>query len=101
MKRKQLLHKAIVVFGFLSFMSLIGYFLALHDIYQDYASPEVWMRAGQPLPDWYSPVNRTPGEWGMVRYGFLLMLVFHILLFVRWMLKPDNPLLGSDERRAD
>ncbi len=100
MKRNQLFDGVILVFGFLSFMSLIGYFLALHDIWHNYASPEVWARARQPLPDRYSPVNRTPGEWEMVRYGFFLMLAFHILLFVRRLLGAGNPPLRFDEKQG-
>ncbi len=91
MKRNQLLDGAISVFGFLSFMSLIGYFLALHDIWHDYASPEVWGRAGQALPDWYSPGNQTSLEWGMLQFGFCLMLVFHILLFWKMLLGTKKP----------
>jgi hypothetical protein len=77
------LNSAVFVLGVLSFVSLIGFFLALHDIGHDYASPEVWIRAGQVLPQWYSPVNRCPLEWGMLQVGFVLILSFHILLFVK------------------
>jgi hypothetical protein len=87
MKGIQLLNRAILVLGFLSFISLIGYFLALHDIWHDYAGPEVWARAGQGLPEWYSPVNRTPAEWGVVQFGFCFMLLFHVLLFVKLVLR--------------
>ena len=96
MKRKQWLDGAILGFGFLSFMSLIAFFLALHDIWYDYASPEVWARVGQPLPDWYSPVNRAPLEWGILQCGFCLMLAFHILLFVNLLLGAKNPHLRID-----
>jgi hypothetical protein len=83
MKVTQILDGAIVVFGFLSFMSLVGYFLAGQDIWHEYASPEVWARAGQALPDWYSPANRCLPEWKVLQAVFLLMLTFHVLLFVR------------------
>ncbi len=72
-------------------MSLAGYFLACHDIWHDYASPEVWTRAGQALPDWYSPFNRCPLEWRVLQVGFVLVTAFHALLFVR-------RLLGSGEK---
>lgn len=81
--RKQLLDSVIFIVGILSFASLFFYYAALHDIWHDYASPEVWVRAGQTLPAWYSPVNRCPLEWGFLQVGFLLMLTFHILLFVK------------------
>ena len=90
MKWRQWMDGAIVMFGFLSFMSLIAYYLALHDIWHDYASPEVWSRAGQALPGSYDPVNRCPLEWGVLRVGFLLMLAFHILLFVRRLLRTKS-----------
>lgn len=81
---KKVLDGGIVLFGVLSFLSLILFFLALSDIGHDYASPEVWARAGQTLPSWYVPeVNRCPLEWRALQVGFLLMLTFHLLLFVR------------------
>jgi hypothetical protein len=87
MKSRPWLDTTIVVLGILSFLSLVGYFLALHDIWHDYASPEVWARAGQSLPSWYSPYNRTPGEWAMCQVGFVLILAFHLLLFARFVLR--------------
>jgi hypothetical protein len=85
MKPKHWLDTAVGIFGPLSFLSLIGFFLAGHDIWHDYASPEVWARAGQALPTWYSPGNRTPLEWGMMQVGFLIVLAFHVLLFARFV----------------
>jgi hypothetical protein len=82
---------AVVIFGSLSFISLIFYFLALHDIWHDYASPEVWARAGQNLPSWYDPVNRCPVEWGILQIGFLMMLSFHILLVTRHIVARSEP----------
>ncbi len=83
MKWRQWIDSAIVLFGGLSFLSLVAFFLALNDIGHDYASPEVWIRAGQALPDWYSPVHRCFLEWRILQAGFLIMLAFHILLFAR------------------
>jgi hypothetical protein len=77
MKRKRWLDSAVLVFGVLSLLSLAAFFLALTDISHDYASPDVFARAGQPLPDWYSPVNRCPLEWRILQIGFVLMLAFH------------------------
>ena len=74
----------VALFGALSFLGLAGWFLAGHDIWHDYASPEVWMRAGQALPDWYSPLSRCPLEWGVMQVGFLLVLAFHVMLIIRW-----------------
>jgi hypothetical protein len=80
---RQFMNSTIFVLGSLSFVALCFYFLALHDIWHDYASPEVWSRAGQNLPSWYSPVNRCPLEWGFLGVGFWIMVAFHVLLVVR------------------
>jgi hypothetical protein len=79
----RILEGGIKIFGALSFLGIVGCFLALNDIWHDFASPDVWKRAGQALPDWYSPVNRCPLEWGFLQVGFLLIVIFHILLFAR------------------
>ncbi len=65
MNPRRFVDAAVTVLAPLSVLSLIGFFLAGHDIYHDYASPEVWARAGQPLPAWYADFNRTPLEWGV------------------------------------
>jgi hypothetical protein len=85
MKQRRWLDTVAVILGVLSFLALFFFYAALHDIWHDYASPEVWSQAGQNLPDWDSPVNRCPLEWGFLQVGFLMMLSFHILLAVRWI----------------
>ncbi len=45
-----LLDEVVVVSGVLSLFSLLLYFLALHDLWHDFASPEVSARAGETLP---------------------------------------------------
>ncbi len=87
MNRRRWIDTAVAILGTLSFLSLVGCFLALHDIWWDYASPAVWAHAGQPLPDWYSPVNRTPGEWGMMQTGFVVLVSFHVLLLARYLIR--------------
>ena len=52
MESRRLLNAALALLGVLSFLSLIAFYLALSDIGHDYASPQVWARAGQALPDW-------------------------------------------------
>jgi len=85
MKQGRWLDTGAAILGVLSFLGLFFFYAALHDIWHDYASPEVWSHAGQNLPDWYSPVNRCPLEWGFLQVGFLMILSFHILLAVRWI----------------
>ncbi len=87
MKPRRWIDAAITVLGSLSFLSLVGIYLAGHDIWHDYASPEVWARAGQALPGWYSPFSRTPLEWGMMQTGFLVIVAFHVLLFARFLMR--------------
>ena len=85
MKPRRWVDAAVATLAPFSVLSLLGFFLAGHDIYHDYASPEVWARAGQPLPAWYADFNRTPLEWGIMQAGFVVIVAFHILLFV-WYL---------------
>ena len=87
MKLSRWIDAAVAILGTLSFLSLIGFFLALHDIWWDYASPAVWAHAGQPLPPWYSPGNRTPGEWGVMQVGFVVLVAFHVLLCARYLMR--------------
>ena len=94
MKPRRWVDTAVAIFAPFSTLSLIGFFLAGHDIYHDYASPEVWARAGQPLPAWYSPVNRTPLEWGMMQVGFVVIVAFHVLLCARYLLRIQTPTPG-------
>ncbi len=97
MTRKKWIDLAVAVFGPLSFLSLIVYFLALHDIWWDYASPALWVRAGQSLPAWYDPINRCPGEWAALQIGFLFMATFHILLIARHFLVHDRRIAASPD----
>lgn len=87
MKTRRLLDGAVALFGALSAASLLFFYLALSDIGHDYASPQVWARAGQELPAWYSPVNRCPEEWRVLQVGFVTMVTFHILLLARALSK--------------
>jgi hypothetical protein len=70
---------ATAVLGILSLVCLFGYYLALHDIYYDYASPSVLQEqakiAPESLPDW----TACPLEWRVVGIGFWLMLAFHVM----------------------
>jgi hypothetical protein len=73
---------SLAVVGFLLVLTL-GDFLALHDIQQDYVSPEVLNRlkldiAGS-LPYW----TATSGEWAMVTISFIarvILLLGNVLL---------------------
>ena len=70
---------AVAVFGAVSMLCLLSYFLALHDIYHDYASPEVLKMQTTlglgALPEW----TECPLEWRAIQIAFWPMLLFHIL----------------------
>ncbi len=71
-----------LVLGVISFGCLAGYFLALHDIYHDYASPETWRSAGLRIPEWFPEWRFCLGEWGLVSFGYWPMFAFHLVFFV-------------------
>jgi hypothetical protein len=91
MKPRRWVDATVAILAPFSVLSVIGVFLAGHDIYHDYASSEVWARAGQPLPAWYSPGNRTPLEWSMMQVGFVVIVAFHVLLFARYVMRIQTP----------
>jgi hypothetical protein len=72
-----------VILGLLSLVSLVFMFLALSDISQDFASPQAFLRAGQPLPSWYvQSVNSCPLEWRVLQIGWATTLLFNLGFFV-------------------
>ena len=71
-----------LVLGVISFGCLTGYFLALHDIYHDYASPETWRSENLHIPEWLPEWRSCPGEWRLVGFGYWPMFVFHLVFFV-------------------
>ena len=84
---RELLSSVVIALGCLSFLSLLFYFLALHDIYHDYASPEILSKAAiSTAPGWAS----CSLEWGILQAGFLLMLVFHVLFFFALAVRPKR-----------
>jgi hypothetical protein len=68
--------------GIVSFVCLVGYYLARHDIFRDYVSREVLenvrITSAAALPQWTS----CSGEWRLLGVGFWPMLLFHVLFFV-------------------
>lgn len=74
---------ALVILGLLSLVSLVFMFLALSDISKDFASPQAFLRAGQPLPSWYvQSVNTCPLEWRVLQIGWATTLLFNLGFFV-------------------
>ena len=73
--------------GAISLFCLAAYFLALDDIFDDYASPALlqqYLSGSQgTLPEW----TACPLEWRIVRLGFWPMLAFHLVALaglIRW-----------------
>lgn len=86
MKKRKLVTAATAVLGALSFLCLVGNYLALHDIFHDYASPEVLQAqakiAAETFPDWTACLL----EWRIVGIGFWLMLAFHIMFLITFFM---------------
>lgn len=70
-----------VIPGVISLICLLGYSLALHDIYYDYASPKVLQEQAHITPETLPEWTACPLEWRIVSIGFWLILVFHIVFF--------------------
>jgi hypothetical protein len=79
MKIYRILTGITISLGVLSFLCLIGNFLALQDIFHDYVSQKVINGQGLvlTLPAWTS----CPGEWKVVGIGYWFILAFHVMLF--------------------
>jgi hypothetical protein len=86
-KLRKFLNGAICIFGVLSPFTLFTVWAASHDIWRDYVSPALYAKSGRTLPGWYdSSVNSCHGEWNALLIAFLVILVFHVLLFVRFLI---------------
>lgn len=71
---------ATVLAGIVSLACLIVWFLALHDIGNDYVSPLMLQHFGveTSLPDW----TACPLEWKALQIGFIPIFLFHTLYFI-------------------
>ena len=86
MRKRKSVTTATSILGVLSFLCLIGNYLALHDIFNDYASPKVLQEQANivpVLPDWTACLL----EWRVVGIGFWLMLAFHIMFLATFFLQ--------------
>lgn len=79
MRIQRVVETVTVVLAVVSLLSLAAYFLALHDIARDYASPTLLRAQGlvgwERLPEW----TACPLEWNVLTAGFLPMLLFHVV----------------------
>ncbi|MGD2058982.1 MAG: hypothetical protein PVI04_09655 [Anaerolineales bacterium] len=85
---------SLAVIGFLLVLT-VGDFLALHDVQQDYVSPEALhaleLDLAGALPYW----TATTGEWSMLTISiysrFVLLIVNALLLFAFLSKRPYTP----------
>jgi hypothetical protein len=90
LKKEGFIFTITVVLGILSLFAVGLNILALNDIYHDYTSLGILEMIGQEsnkdLPAW----SRCTGEWIMLRYGHLVLVLFFIFLIIT-LLKKGNP----------
>lgn len=95
MKIQRVVGAAAGVLAIVSLLSLVGYFMALHDIARDYASPMLLRAQGLPgweaLPEW----TTCSLEWRILAVGFLPMVLFHVFFLgcyaLGWRLRREHP----------
>jgi hypothetical protein len=90
-KFKRLLNGAVCGVGFLTPMALFMIWATTHDIYRDYLSARLFSRFKTALPGWYVwDVHSCHGEWSVLGISFFLIILFHILLFARFVVSWAN-----------
>jgi hypothetical protein len=90
-KLKRILNGAVCVFGCLSPLILFTVWAATHDIWNDYVSAPLYSKFGTDLPVWYvENVHSCPGEWRALEIALLLIVIFYLLLFARFLVSLAN-----------
>jgi len=83
---RRVLNVAICFLGCLSPLYLFVGWATTHDIYNDYMSAKLFSRYNMDLPGWYVwDVHSCHGEWNALSIVFGLIILFHILLFTRFL----------------
>ena len=86
-KLKKILNGAICILGVLSPAALFTIWATTHDIWHDYVSAALYSKPGRMFPGWYdADVNSCRGEWHALSIAFLAIIIFHLLLFVRFLI---------------
>ena len=101
MRKLQIVTAATGLIGILSFLCLFGYFLALHDIYHDYASPKVLYEQARIPPETLPGWTACPLEWRIVRIGFWLMPAFHIMALATFVLHARSRRMANRRFQMD
>jgi hypothetical protein len=90
-KLKRFLNGAVCGVGFLTPLALFMIWATTHDIYGDYLSAPLFARFKTALPGWYVwDVHSCHGEWSVLGVSFFLIILFHILLFARFVVNWAN-----------
>jgi hypothetical protein len=85
-KLKKLLNGAVCGVGFLIPLALFTIGATTHDIWWDYMSVPLFTRFKTDLPSWYdSSVHSCQGEWTALGIGFMVIVLFSVLLFARFL----------------
>jgi len=71
MKTRRIVFSITMALGVVSFVCLVGYFLALTDIWHELGSPDFWRGEGP-----------SALEWRVLGYGYWPMFVFHLAFLV-------------------
>ncbi len=83
---RRILNGAICVLGFLTPLALATIWATTHDIFNDYVSAPLFSKFKTDLPGWYvENVHSCHGEWNALGIGFLVILLFHVLLLARFL----------------
>jgi len=84
-KKKKALNIITIIMAIITIVLLAGSYLALHDIFRDYVSPNVLQEQTRlelgSLPEW----TECRLEWRFVVTGFWLVLLFQIIFLIQFV----------------
>jgi hypothetical protein len=83
----QFLDVAICAFGCLSPLYLFMVWATTQDIQKEYLSTKLLSKYNMAIPSWYVwDVHSCHGEWATFSVGLALIIIFHLLLFARFVM---------------
>jgi len=84
---RRCLNVAICVFGCLSPLYLFMVWATTQDIQKEYLSTRLLAKYNMAIPSWYVwDVHSCHGEWATFSLGLALIIIFHLLLFARFVI---------------
>jgi len=85
MERQKFLNLITLIMAIITIVLLVGSYLALHDIFRDYVSPNALQEQTRlelgSLPEW----TECRLEWRFVATGFWLVLLFQIIFLTQFV----------------